>query len=313
MIDFHTDTIYRLVMSQSDETLLKNSFSVDIERMLSAGVRAVCLALFTPNENDLGFSRWSLFEKLHERFVFELANASAYITQATKAGDIEKNRLSAVLTVEDIGPLDGDVGKLSLLKSWGVRIASLIWNNENAYAYPNSRDGSVMSRGLKKKGLEAVEALSSMDIIIDVSHLNDGGFYDVFSSGVKMVATHSNSRALCNHPRNITDDMARKIADRGGIIGLNVCPLFLRDYPWRSTEESLLSSVSDMVRHVMYFYKIAGEDVLAIGSDLDGTGGVLEIASPLDYEKLREPLKKAGLTDRQLDKFYFLNGLRVLG
>lgn len=112
MIDFHTDTIYRLVMSQSDETLLKNSFSVDIERMLSAGVRAVCLALFTPNENDLGFSRWALFEKLHERFVLELANASAYITQATKAGDIEKNRLSAVLTVEDIGPLDGDVGKL---------------------------------------------------------------------------------------------------------------------------------------------------------------------------------------------------------
>ena len=156
-----------------------------------------------------------------------------------------------------------------------------------------------------------IEALAEMDTIIDVSHLNDGGFYDIYESGVRMVATHSNSRALCPHPRNITDDMAMKIADRGGIIGMNICPAFLYPYPEGTKEEDCRSRIEDMVAHIMHFYSIAGEDVIAIGSDLDGTGGALELASVLDYEKLFDPLKKAGLGERQIEKFYYLNGLRM--
>ena len=202
--------------------------------------------------------------------------------------------------------------RLKFLKEWRVRIASLIWNNENVYAYPNSRDDFIMSKGLKKKGHEAVEALAEMDIIIDVSHLNDGGFYDIYEKGVKMIATHSNSRSICNHTRNITDDMAVKIAERGGIIGLNVCPIFLYPYPADIEMGRCVSRISDMVRHIMHLYNVAGEDVIAIGSDLDGTEGCLELGSVLDYGRLYAPLKAAGLKERQLEKFYYGNGLRVL-
>ena len=151
-----------------------------------------------------------------------------------------------------------------------------------------------------------------MDIILDVSHLSDGGFQDVYDHGVRMVATHSDSRALCNHPRNLTDDMARKIAQRGGIIGMNVCPIFLRNYPADSRMEDCASRIQDMVEHIMHFYNVAGEDVIAIGSDLDGTEGSLELASVLDYCKLYDPLRKAGLSASQIEKFYYGNGLRVL-
>lgn len=311
MIDFHTDTVYQLVINDSEESLVRNSFSVDAERMRKAGVKAVCFALFTPEENNKGLSRWEFFNKLHDRFVLEIESSQGLLKQALSASDIEMNDVSAVLTVEDIGPLDGDMERLPLLKEWGVKIASLIWNNENKYAYPNSKDASIMTKGLKKKGREAVEILSSLGIILDVSHLNDGGFYDIYESGVRMVATHSNSRALCPHPRNITDDMAMKIADRGGIIGMNICPAFLYPYPEGTKEENCRSRIEDMVAHIMHFYSIAGEDVIAIGSDLDGTGGALELASVLDYEKLFDPLKKAGLSERQVEKFYYLNGLRM--
>lgn len=312
MIDFHVDTIYQLVINKSGESLESNSFAVDVRRMKKAGVKAICFALFTPEENNLFPSRWELFNALHDRFQHEMDLASLLIKQAYNASDIIHNETSAVLTVEDIGPLDGDDEKLELLDSWGVRIASLIWNNENAYAYPNSTDPAIMARGLKKKGHEAVEALSGMDIILDVSHLSDGGFQDVYDHGVKMVATHSDSRALCNHPRNLTDDMARKIAQRGGIIGMNVCPIFLRNYPADSRMEDCESRIQDMVDHIMHFYNVAGEDVIAIGSDLDGTEGSLELANVLDYCKLYDPLRKAGLSASQIEKFYYGNGLRVL-
>ncbi len=311
MIDLHTDTIYALLEKGDGETLMKNSLSVDFERMDKAHVKAVCFALFTPPENRFGISRYEYFLKLHDRFEKEINSSGGKLRQAFHWEDI-LNGANAVLTVEDLGPLDGDNSKLEMLGKWGVKIASLIWNNENAYAYPNSSDSLTMSEGLKEKGSEAVEILSGMGITVDVSHLNDGGFYDIYRQKVRMCATHSNSRELMDHQRNITDDMAHKIADREGVIGVNVCPVFLSSYPEGTDFSKMHSRLDDIVSHIMHFYNVAGEDAIAFGSDLDGTLGILDIASPLDYEKLFDPLLKAGLSLRQLEKFRWLNALRMI-
>src|SRR5699024_7042079 len=101
----------------------------------------------------------------------------------------------------------------------GVRLITLTWNYENAAGYPNSRDSSVMRKGLKPFGKVLIEEMNDLGMIIDVSHLSDGGFWDVARRSKKpFIASHSNARAVTSHPRNLTDEMIRAIAEKGGVI-----------------------------------------------------------------------------------------------
>ena len=109
MIDFHTDTVYQLVMNNSSETLCRNSYAVDAERMIKGGVKAVCFALFTPEENDLGLTRWQMLSRLHDRFVRDVENSNGLLRQASSSKEIENNISSAVLTVEDKVPMSGNL------------------------------------------------------------------------------------------------------------------------------------------------------------------------------------------------------------
>lgn len=311
MIDLHSDTLYRLYIDKSEASLDDNSYSVDAKKMRKGGVKAQCFAIFTPIKDHApedGLSDYERMCALHDRFTFEM-NRSKYLKQAKCIEDIKSNSLSAILTVEDLSSLEGDEERLKNLASWGVMIASITWNYENVYAYPCSLDKMLMQKPLKKKGYELLEQLKAYNIAVDVSHLNDGGFYSVASSGVKMLATHSNCRAITNVPRNLTDEMLVKLADCGGVAGLNFCPSFLRDF---KDGEERVSEVDAMVRHVMHAYKVAGEDVLALGTDFDGIGGRLQLENSAALPQLFEALKKAGLPASAINKMKEENVLRLL-
>ena len=151
-------------------------------------------------------------------------------------------------------------------------------------------------------------AMNELGILVDVSHLSDGGFYDVAKISKKpFVATHSDCRALAAHPRNLTDDMIRLLAQKGGVSGINFAPAFLDD-----TQGNKTSRISDMVRHVKHFIEIGGEDCVGIGTDFDGIGGNLEVGEPGQLALLFEALEKAGITPRQIDKIASGNVLRVM-
>lgn len=139
-------------------------------------------------------------------------------------------RLSAILTLEDGRVINSDLKRLELMYQKGIRLITLTWNAPNCFGAPNSADAGVMNTGLSVFGHEAVSFMEDLGIIVDVSHLSDGGFWDVART-VKgpFVASHSNCRSVANHPRNLTDDMIRAIADHGGVIGLNFCPWLLND------------------------------------------------------------------------------------
>lgn len=311
IIDLHCDTVYRLWKEKSPDSLDHNSFNVDAERMRRGGVCGQCFALFTPMNSDApddGLDGWQRLNMLHDRFVSELGRSSL-LTQVHSRKDIREGGCGAILTIEDLGPLDGVDSRLEEIASWGVRISSLTWNWENAYAYPNSKDPEIMSKGLKKKGFEALEFFREHDIAADVSHLSDGGFWDVLSSGCKVLATHSNARAVRNVSRNLTDEMLKALADKGGVAGLNFCSFFLSE---AGEGDHPLSRISDMVTHVMHLYKVAGEDVLALGTDFDGIGGELEIPSPDKLCLLWNALSDAGLPERVIDKMKGENALRLL-
>ena len=120
------------------------------------------------------------------------------------------------------------MNRLHTLYQEGVRLVTLLWNEENCIGSPNSKDRKIMQKGLKPFGFEVVEQMNSLGMLIDVSHLSDGGFWDVLSTSSKpIVASHSNARALCEHPRNLSDDMIRALAEKGGVIGLNFYPYFV--------------------------------------------------------------------------------------
>lgn len=311
MIDFHCDTVYKLWAEDSSETLSENSLSVDIGRLCRIGAKAQCFAVFTPYDSHTEIPFWERMKAIHGRFVKEIENAGGMVRQAFRSSDMGAG-VSAVLTIEDLGPLEGSAERFGEILSWRARIASLTWNWENAYAYPNSTNPEVMGMGLKEKGFEVLEMMKEHDMICDVSHLSDGGFWDVVKSGVKVVATHSNARAVTDCSRNLTDEMLRAVADRGGIVGLNFCPSFLCSYPDGTPKAEHFSRVSDMLRHIRHVYNVAGEDVLALGTDFDGIGGTLEIPGVEKLPMLRDAMVDAGFASSVVDKFWEKNGLRVL-
>ena len=151
-------------------------------------------------------------------------------------------------------------GEIDTLYRMGLRVMGLCWDGNELASSAFDKDDT----GLTDKGKLMVDVISSYGIIIDVSHLSDRSFYDVMErTAYPVIATHSNFRDVCNNPRNLTLDMARRIAMRGGVIGLNLCPKFLND--------SGRADKDDIFRHVDYALEHLGEDVLAFGCDIDGT------------------------------------------
>lgn len=304
MIDLHSDTIYALWKQKKDgETLLDNSLMITKDKLLKGCITGQCFALFTPLKEG---NPWTILNELHDRFTLEMNRAD--IAQY-KDGDDLTSGLHAILTTEEGGAIEGKIERLETLKEWGVKIFGFTWNYENELAYPNSKDEDIMSKPLKDKGYEALSECERLGIIVDVSHLNDGGFYSIAERATKpFIATHSDARALTDVSRNLKDDQIKILADKGGIMGLNLCWSFLAqpDTPDR------ISRFVDMVKHVKHIYEVGGEDVLAFGSDFDGIGGQLELDGPDKIYILKDMLLKSGISARVIDKMFLYNAIRVL-
>lgn len=172
MIDLHCDTLLRIWEDGGQNSLASNPYSVDLDGLEKAGALAQCFAIFTPPEGD----RWATMRALHDIFVREMEVNAGRISQAYDAADIASRRLSAILTIEDMGATEAKEERIDEVLSWSPRIISLVWNNENAFACPNSPDSQLMAKGLKKAGHELIERMGGHKMVLDVSHLSDGGF-----------------------------------------------------------------------------------------------------------------------------------------
>ena len=301
IIDLHSDTIYRIWKDGGN--LIRNDYSIDKAKLEKGDVLFQCFALFVPMyenvpESKRALSPWQILLELH----------SVFAEKTAEAGIDDK----AVLTTEEGASIEGDISRLQTLKDWGVRIFGLTWNYENELGYPNSHDKNVMGKGLKERGIEAVKECGRLGIAVDVSHLSDGGFWDVlrYAEG-PVLATHSNARSIADVPRNLSDDSLRALADKGGVAGLNLCPAFL-DVSFSTDDSNAMSRVSDAARHVMHIWKTAGEDILALGSDFDGIEGNLEISSPDRFYLLSDELERQGMPMSIIEKLFYRNAQRVL-
>lgn len=300
IIDLHCDTIHALVAGERSGNLRESDAHVDLRWMKEAGNVTTCFALFV--DKIAHTSPWNRAEQLYERFKKEVREASTSIAQVRYPQEQGNKALQqAILSVEELGILEGRLERVGTLASWGVRLATLTWNHENELGFPHHMRG-----GLKPFGHEVVEALEENQILVDVSHLNDEGFLTVAEMArTPFIASHSNARALTNHSRNLSDGMIKTLADKGGVIGVNFCPSFL-------SEDWGHSSIDAMVAHAMHIHRVGGSSVLALGTDYDGISGELDVAHYPELDKLYEALRKAGLSNQDLEKMWYGNAFRVL-
>lgn len=317
-IDMHCDTLLEAYVAGAKD-LFSLPGMVDFQKMRRGGALAQFFAVFMPparirefHPELTEFTDESYFETCVKTLRDSVATHSDIIALAQNADDILRNRaagkMSALLTVEDGRMVQNDLARLDMLHQKGVRVIGLTWNGENCLGCPTSSDPEKMARGLTDFGKEAVEYMQQLGIVVDVSHLSDGGFRDVAALCKKpFVATHSNCRALSPHPRNLTDEMIRTVARSGGVIGINFCPEFLQ--PDITSKQS---TVERMVAMALHMKQVGGVDVIAFGSDLDGIGGELEVGSADRMPLLIDALSAAGFTDDELEKICSGNVLRVL-
>ena len=307
IIDLHCDTIYQLTNNKTFN-LKENNLAIDINKLKNAKALAQFFALFIDlNEHNKPFNR--AMDMLN-RFYEEIEKNHHDIEVARNYNELISNKaegkISGFLTIEEGEAIEGSIKNLRNFYDLGVRLITLTWNYENSIGYPNCKKEFV-NKGLKPFGIDVVEEMNRLGMIIDVSHLSDGGFYDVAKySNKPFVASHSNSRSLCNHSRNLKDDMIKIIGNKGGVIGINFEKSFLR-------ENGTCSSVEDMINHIKHIYKIGGEDIISIGSDFDGINpDNLEIGNISQIDKLILGLQSSGFNGDFIDKVLYKNALRVI-
>lgn len=225
-----------------------------------------CFAVYVPDELR-GDAAWSLFERVRRFWASETDRCSAKVARVRDAvgaaAAFEQGRSAAMLTVEGCSFLEDDAQaetRLDALAEAGVRMATLTWNGPNALG-----SGNDTSCGLTPFGRRMIRGLEERGIVVDASHLNDAGFRDLRAVAERPFAcSHSNARAVCPHPRNLEDWQLREIAERSGIVGLNFYNAFLR-------EDGAEATPDDVLRHVDHMLNVAGEGLLALGSDYDGS------------------------------------------
>ncbi len=314
-IDLHCDTIMHLWMGKTLADMQNTHISLSKLKEGQVGVQ--CFAIFVPTHREAesleGYTTPdAYFERSCQRFLEELEINSADIRQIFTFRDIEenlqKNRISAMLTVEDAVLLRGDIQKLDAYYDKGVRMMTLTWNYENSLGFPNSSDPRLHALGLKPFGIQAVERMNELGIIVDVSHLNEGGFWDVARySKAPFIASHSCARGLCDVSRNLTDAQLRAVAMSGGIIGVNYYTQFVR--PMKN-EQDLYTSIEDITRQLVYMRNVAGIDALALGSDYDGMESTMEWKDCAGTQQLLSGLEKE-FTYSEIDKIAFGNAFRL--
>ena len=317
-VDMHCDTLMQAWLKHKKDIDHFPKAMVDVERLEQGNSLAQFFAVFMPPvtlKKYMGpfFPKDDVYiDKLLKIFETTMQEHSDTIAPCRTYSELESNRsakrISAILTLEDGRAVDSKMEKLDDYFNRGIRLISLTWNQPNCFGNPNSSDPELMQKGLTEFGKDAVKHMQELGMLVDVSHLSDGGFNDVaeLCSG-PFVASHSNCRALSFHSRNMTDDMIRTLASHGGVMGVNFGPQFLTDDP--KSKESTIPLIAAQLRHMI---DVGNVECAAIGTDFDGISGNLQIASPNDMPKLFESLAVSGFTADEIEHIAWKNTCRVI-
>ena len=304
VFDLHCDTACALLGSDRNSagSLRQNQLHIDLQRAKALGGYAQCFACYTSPLME-GVSPVVMFERELATIQREIDQNKRLITIAYTPEDIcankEKGKMSAVLTIEGPAGFGYSPELLEDLSLIGFRMTTLTWNEKNPLAGSHLTGG-----GLTDQGREFVKEAQRLGMLIDVSHLSDEAFWDVIDmTQAPIVASHSNSRQICNVSRNLSDDMFRAVCATGGVVGLNQYSRFVGEKP-------TLDTACD---HILHWLELDSQGShIALGGDLDGceelTGGFTGIES---YPLLAKRLLERGVTENLVENIFWNNAMGV--
>lgn len=310
IIDGHTDYVLSLLETGRNFFSGSDCGHVDLPRAKRGGIGAMLTAIFVRDEY---LPHQALARTLRAvDFLFRTIEASGgameLITSASQLeACLDRGTFGVILHYEGAEALDPEFAVLRLSYQLGLRSLGLTWSRPNIFAEgvgPQDR-----GRGLTSLGRALVKACNELGILIDVSHLNDAGFWDVLEYSTKpVVASHSNCRALCPVARNLSDEQILALAKKGGLIGINFHVGFLRAGAERPEDVRL----DDVIAHIDHIVELAGVDHVGFGSDFDGATMPTDLADAAHLPRLLETLARRGYDETALRKICRENWLRVI-
>ena len=305
--DAHCDTLMLLTGEHPAGRSLCESLPghLDLPRLLAAGVGLQFFALFTTPSSGPGLNLRRILEMI-AHFHRSVAASDGRLRPVLTAADVmpREGTVGGLLAVEGLGAIGGSVEVLEMLHLLGVRSAMLTWNERNELA-----DGALEQTsggGLSAAGRSIVEAMQRLHMVLDVSHLGEKGFWGLLeASEGPFIASHSNARAVCDHPRNLRDEQLKALAARGGVAGMNFYTQFVvGEGP---------ATLGDLIRHMRYIADLVGPEHIGLGSDFDGIHAWPEgLGGVQDYPTLREALVRAGFSEDEREGILGGNMRRVL-
>ena len=283
--DAHCDTLSRCL--RTGESLLDASGQCSLEKLSRYEPSGQVFAIFadsakTPDIREAARTQAALFRREKARYPEQMKRAA--------------------LSVEGGELLGCDPEALDEAQSWGVRAVNVTWNHANALSGSHAEDSG---RGLTNTGRAFVRRAMELGIFVDASHLSDRGFFDVAEMGLgPLLASHSNSRALCPHTRNLTDEQFRMIRDSGGFVGINVYRTFV------GGDESMEA----LLRHFEHFLDMDGAACVGLGSDWDGgVTGAGDLRGVEDMQRLADAMERRGYGAALIHDIFYGNLSRFLG
>ena len=279
VFDAHCDTLY--IAADTDKSLYENDVMADFRRMSAYNSYTQILACW-----------------IEPKYASSALERSMELIDTYYENPCSYKNVRTILSIEG-GEMISSTAVLRNLYRLGVRIAGLTWNYSNHIA--SGADEKDPERGLTEFGKTVVREMERIGMYIDVSHLNDRSFYDIEQiTDMPLIATHSNSRSICGHRRNLTDDMFERIIKSGGCAGINFYPMFLNDKG--------RAGIDDIVRHIERFMSLGGENCIGIGADFDGVDYLPEgINGCEDVYKVFDRLLQLNYSEEAVEKISHRN------
>ena len=278
--DTHSDTLYAMGVQHAPADRLM----ITPERLRQGGVTLQVFALWTGGKGNKGDVAGIVQAELSQ----VPGLIAAGLRQVTDPADAKVGEQCFMLSVEGGEVFEPGLHTVQLYRDKGVRMAALLWNNENALGYP-AKSGD--KRGLTDYGLLVAREMQRVGMAVDVSHLNEAGFYDLFAKTDRPpMASHSCCRALCDHFRNLTDEQLRLMIREGGFVGVNFYPHFL--------SEDGKADAALVARHIDHICQLGGAEIVGFGSDFDGIETTPDnVRHPGDIPNLLDELRRLGYDD----------------
>lgn len=307
--DCHCDTLTELY--NKNASLYENEQHFDIKRQIALGGGLQFCAIYVPTEvfRYQGGLRYTLclldkynqeIKKLHENGIDVLQ-----VRTTEDAGNVLKHKAATLLAIEEGGAIDGSLEALRCLYELGVRAMTLTWSNRNDIA--DGINEEATGSGLTLFGKQVVAEMNRLGMLVDVSHISTTGFWSVIETSTKpIIATHSNAKSLCSHPRNLNDEQIKALAQNGGLAGITFAGQFLEE-DWRN------ACIESVYKHIDYMLNLIGnDDNIGFGSDFDGISHPpYNIQGVQDYKPLIEYLSKY-YSDETINKITHQNVINLL-